>query len=143
MKKILVINGPNLNMLGKREPEIYGTKTLDEINKNIEKKAQELSLEVLFFQSNSESEIVSKLQSVYKKIDAIIINAGALTHTSISLRDAVSMHNIPVCEVHLSNIFKREPFRHHSYLTDISTGIICGFGDHGYILALEAMFEKI
>lgn len=142
-KEILVIHGPNLNMLGKREPEIYGSKTLDEINLELEKKAEELNLNISFFQSNSEGEIVTKLQESFKKINGLIINAAAYTHTSVAIRDAVSMLNIPVAEVHLSNIFKREKFRHESYLSDISTGVICGFGDMVYTLALYALKEKV
>jgi 3-dehydroquinate dehydratase-2 len=143
MKKILVINGPNLNMLGKREPEIYGSKTLDEINLELEKKALELGVEISFFQSNHEGEIVSKLNQEFKKIDGLIINAAAYTHTSIAIRDAVSMHKIPFCEVHLSNIYQREEFRHKSFLSDIATGVICGFGDNGYKLALQALAKLI
>lgn len=142
-KEILVIHGPNLNMLGKREPEIYGSKTLDEINLELEKKAEELNLNISFFQSNSEGEIVTKLQESFKKINGLIINAAAYTHTSVAIRDAVAMLNIPVAEVHLSNIFKREKFRHESYLSDISTGVICGFGDMVYTLALYALKEKV
>jgi 3-dehydroquinate dehydratase-2 len=143
MKKILVINGPNLNMLGKREPEIYGSKTLDEINTELSQKALDLGIEISFFQSNSEGEIVSKLNHEFQKIDGLIINAAAYTHTSIAIRDAVSMHKIPVCEVHLSNIYQREEFRHKSYLSDIASGVICGFGDMVYFLALQALAQII
>lgn len=142
-KEILVIHGPNLNMLGKREPEIYGSKTLDEINLELKKKAEELNLNISFFQSNSEGEIVTKLQESFQKINGLIINAAAYSHTSVAIRDAVAMLNIPVAEVHLSNIFKREKFRHESYLSDISTGVICGFGDMVYTLALYALKEKV
>ncbi|MDY0132333.1 MAG: type II 3-dehydroquinate dehydratase [Desulforegulaceae bacterium] len=143
MKKLLVINGPNLNMLGKREPEIYGEQTLEEINSELKKISAELGIEISFFQSNHEGEIVSKLNQEFGKIDGLIINAAAYTHTSIAIRDAVLMHKIPVCEVHLSNIYKREKIRHKSYLSDISTGVICGFGSFGYQLALKALSRLI
>lgn len=143
MKKILVVNGPNLSMLGKREPEIYGKKTLDDINSDLLEKAEELGLEIYFFQSDSEGEIVSKLNQEFQKIDGLIINAAAYTHTSIAIRDAVSMHKIPVCEVHLSNIYKREAMRHKSYLSDIADGVICGLGDMGYTFALQALAKLV
>lgn len=142
-KKILVINGPNLNMLGKREPEIYGSKTLEEINDEISKKAKTLNIQTTFFQSNSQGEIVTCLQNHYKKIDGLIINAAAYTHTSVAIRDAVKMLDIPAVEVHLSNVHKRENFRHQSYLSDICHGVICGLGDKGYIFALEALADII
>jgi 3-dehydroquinate dehydratase-2 len=138
-KEILVIHGPNLNMLGLREPEIYGRKTLEEINSDIKSRGDELNIDVSFFQSNNEGEIVTRIQEAFNKIDGLIINAAAYTHTSVAIRDAVAMHDIPIAEVHLSNIYKRENFRHKSYLSDISTGLICGFGDKGYILALDAI----
>jgi len=143
MKKIFIIHGPNLNMLGIREPEIYGNKTLEDINKEISKKGKALDIETTFFQSNVEGEIVSIIQKNYQKIDGLIINAAAYTHTSVAIRDAIAMLNIPVAEVHLSNIYKREEFRHHSFLSDISTGVICGFGSKVYTLAMDALKDLI
>lgn len=139
--KILVINGPNLNMLGTREPEIYGKESLDDIKNKCEKEAKNLSLKVDFYQSNSEDEIISKIQEAAKKYSGVIINAAAYTHTSVAIMDALLSVNIPVIEVHLSNIFKREEFRHKSYISPASHGIICGFGGLSYILALRAMEE--
>ena len=142
-KEILVINGPNLNMLGKREPEIYGSETLESINSKLFEKARDMGIEVSFFQSNSQGETVTEIQKNFKKIHALIINAAAYTHTSVAIRDAVAMLDVPVVEVHLSNIYKREDFRHKSYLSDISTGVICGFGANVYSLALDALKEII
>jgi 3-dehydroquinate dehydratase-2 len=137
MKKILVINGPNLNMLGKREKEHYGSFTLKELEERIKKYAQENKGEVDFFQSNSEGDIVSKIQEAYGKYDGIIINPGAYTHTSIAIRDAFLATGIPFIEVHISNIFAREEFRRRSYLSDIARGVITGLGMEGYVLALQ------
>lgn len=138
-KKILIINGPNLNLLGTREPEIYGSETLDDIKNKCEKKAKDLSLQVDFRQSNDEGEIVTWIQEARKKHAGIIINAGAYTHTSVAIRDALLGVDMPIIEVHISNIFKREEFRHHSYISDVAMGMICGLGSKGYILALEAI----
>jgi len=137
MKKILVINGPNLNMLGKREKEHYGSFTLKELEERIKKYAREKKAKVDFFQSNSEGEIVSKIQSASGRYDGIIINPGAYTHTSIAIRDAFLATGIPFIEVHISNIFAREEFRRRSYLSDIARGVITGLGMEGYILALQ------
>ncbi|PIE75099.1 MAG: type II 3-dehydroquinate dehydratase [Deltaproteobacteria bacterium] len=142
-KKVLVINGPNLNMLGDRETEVYGNLNLEQINIQIEEKAKSLKIIPSFFQSNSESEIIDKLHSNYKKTDALIINAGAFTHTSIAIRDAVIILGVPTIEVHISNIYKRENFRQKSYLSDISEGVICGMGYRGYLFALERIAEII
>ena len=143
-KKILVINGPNLNMLGKREPEIYGSLSLDQINDELLQLALPLGLEIDFFQSNHEGAIIDKIHDAFSEdIDGIIINPGALTHTSIALRDALLLLSCPIVEIHLSNIYKRETFRHKSMLADIVTGQISGFGDYGYQMALNAMANLI
>ncbi len=137
-KHILVLNGPNLNMLGIREPEIYGSETLDDIASLVTSHAESLGYAIDFRQSNIEGDLVDWIQQAPAKMAAIILNAGAYTHTSIALQDALQTVEIPVIEVHLSNIFKREKFRHHSYISPVANGVICGFGGHGYILALEA-----
>jgi 3-dehydroquinate dehydratase-2 len=141
--KILVIHGPNLNMLGKREPEIYGSKTLDDITNEIELKGSEMGLQVENFQSNHEGAIVEKLQQAMEKYKGLIINPAAFTHTSVAIRDAVLLLDIPIVEVHLSNIYKREAFRHKSLLSDVVTGQIAGLGVIGYMLALEAISDMI
>ena len=134
---ILIINGPNLNMLGKREPHLYGHMTLGEINKKIVDYAQKRNVEVEFFHSNNEGEIINKIQKSVGFSNGIIINAGAYSHTSIAIRDAIASINIPVVEVHISNIFKREDFRHHSYIAPVCAGSVLGFGYLGYVLSLE------
>jgi len=139
MKKILIINGPNLNMLGARQPEIYGSKTLDDVRAECEALAKQLGLEIDFRQSNLEGDLISWIQDSPKKFQGIIINAGAYTHTSIGIRDALLTANIQAIEVHISNIFKREDFRHHSYISDVAVGMICGLGTEGYGLAMRAM----
>lgn len=136
--KILVINGPNLNLLGKREPQIYGAETLDGINRRIAALAVELDVEVAFFQSNHEGELVQKIQDAMGAYQAIVINPGAYTHTSVALRDAISSTGIPTIETHISNIYKREEFRHHSYISGVAVGQIAGFGPESYLLALRA-----
>jgi len=136
--KILVIHGPNLNMLGKREPEKYGTSTLDEINEDIEAHGSKTNIEIHTFQSNHEGDIVEKIQRARDLFDGLIINPAAYTHTSIAIRDAVLLLNIPVVEIHLSNIYKRESFRHKSMLSDVVTGQIAGFGAFGYLMAIDA-----
>ncbi len=143
-KKIQVINGPNLNMLGKREPEIYGSVTLDQININLEQKAASLGMSMDFFQSNHEGAIVDSIHKIFdENMDGIIINPGALTHTSVALRDALLLLSCPIVEIHLSNIYKRETFRHKSMLADIVTGQVCGFGHFGYEMALNALANMI
>lgn len=137
--KILVLNGPNLNMLGQREPEIYGRGTLADIEKACRKRAAKLGLAIDFRQSNQEGELVSWVQEASKGHAGILINAGAYTHTSVALLDALLAVGKPVIEVHLSNIFRREPFRHHSYISRAAQGVICGLGPEGYLLALDAM----
>ncbi len=137
----MVINGPNLNLLGAREPEVYGSETLDMIENKLSSKASDLGLDIDFRQSNFEGDIITWAAEANLNMAAIIINAAALTHTSIAIFDALSAVNIPVVEVHLSNVFKREKFRHHSYISPASMGVICGFGGQGYIMALEALSE--
>lgn len=137
-KSILVINGPNLNLLGTREPEIYGADTLDDIRDKMTEKAASLDLSIDFRQSNIEGEIVTWIQESREDHDAIIINAGALTHTSVAIMDAILAVGTPTIEVHLSNIFKREQFRHHSYISSAAVGMITGFGAIGYLMAVDA-----
>ena len=143
MKKILIIHGPNLNLLGKREPDIYGNFSLDALNKRIKKLAKEKKVVVVFLQSNHEGEIVDAIGSSPKKYDAIVINPAAYTHTSVAIRDAISSIDIPVVEVHLSNIYRREEFRHKSLVADAATGQISGFGVNSYLLGLLAAIELI
>ena len=138
-QSVLVLNGPNLNLLGSREPEIYGRETLADIAKLCAAAGKRLGLAVDFRQSNSESELVGWIQEARGKKAGILINAGAYTHTSVALLDALLASDLPVIEVHLSNLFKREEFRHHSYITRAARGMICGLGSQGYTLALEAM----
>lgn len=142
-KSILVINGPNLNLLGTREPEIYGGETLDDIKIKMTEKAASLDLSVDFRQSNTEGEIVNWIQEAREGFDAIVINAGALTHTSVAIMDALLAVDTPTVEVHLSNIFKREEFRHHSYISAVAVGMITGFGATGYIMAVDAINDII
>ncbi len=139
---ILVIHGPNLNFLGTREPEIYGKNTLDDINSLIEKKAQELSLSIRIFQSNSEGSIIDIIQQNCD-VSGIIINPGAYTHTSIAIRDAIASTGLPAVEAHLSNIHAREEFRRNSFIAPVCVGQISGFGVHSYMLALEAIKSNI
>ena len=141
--KILVINGPNLNNLGKREPGYYGVKTLTDIEDLIQKKAQDLDTLVEFFQSNHEGSIVDCIQTEAQDADGIVINAGALTHYGISLRDALADSRLPFIEVHLSNIHAREAFRHHSVFAELAVGQIAGLGYKGYLYALEFLVEQI
>lgn len=140
---ILVIHGPNLNLLGKREPNIYGKLTLDEINANIRGEANNLGIAVEFVQSNHEGYIVDAIQQAEGKNKGIIINAAAFTHYSIAIRDALAAISVPAIEVHLSNIYKREEFRHHSVISSVVYGQISGFGSDSYLLALEAVARLI
>ncbi|MBA3017485.1 MAG: type II 3-dehydroquinate dehydratase [Proteobacteria bacterium] len=143
LRKVLVIHGPNLNMLGKREPDIYGKTTLDEINKKLEKLGKKLGIAVDTFQSNHEGSIVEKIQDAMGKCQGLIINPAAYTHTSIAIRDALLIIDAPIIEIHLSNIYKREAFRHKSMIADIATAQIAGFGILGYSMALEAIATMI
>ena len=140
-KKILVIHGPNLNMLGKREPEIYGKTSLDEINRELRKQGESLGLDVETFQSNHEGEIVGKIQDAFQKCDGVLINPAAYTHTSVAIRDALLLLDVPIVEIHLSNIWKREAFRHKSMISDIVTAQMAGFGHRGYYMALSALAD--
>ena len=141
--KILLVNGPNLNQLGTREPEIYGSETLADIQGSCQRAAKSLKLTLECVQSNHEGEIIDIIQQAGKKYHGLIINPGAYTHTSIAIMDALLTLKIPVIEVHMSNIFRREEFRHHSYVSLASKGVICGLGGHGYVLALEALFKIV
>lgn len=136
---ILILNGPNLNMLGNREPEIYGRDTLDDIRRACETHGKALGFEVALRQSNSEGELVDWIQQARGSCAGLIINPAAYTHSSVAIRDALTLVDAPVIELHLSNIFRREPFRHHSFVSAVAHGLICGFGSHGYILALDAI----
>ncbi|GAB6096401.1 type II 3-dehydroquinate dehydratase [Desulfatiferula olefinivorans] len=136
---VLVINGPNLNMLGKREPEIYGRDTLDDINADLAAFGAGMNITVDCFQSNYEGALVERIQQAMGQVHGIIINPAAYTHTSVAIRDALLLHTVPVIEVHLSNIYKREEFRHHSMVSGVATGQIAGLGIQGYRLALTAI----
>ncbi|BGI51501.1 MAG: type II 3-dehydroquinate dehydratase [Buchnera aphidicola (Ceratovacuna japonica)] len=142
-KIVLLINGPNINMLGERETNIYGKVTLKELVKKLKKKANFLKIKLKTFQSNSESNLIKKIQKSKNLVKYIIINPAAYTHTSIAMRDALLSVKIPFIEVHISNIYSRENFRSNSWFSDISSGIICGFGIKGYFLALDVIYEKI
>lgn len=135
---ILLLNGPNLNMLGKREPQTYGSQTLQDIVDTLSAQAEHANATLEHFQSNAEHALIERIHAAMNNIDAIIINPGAFTHTSVALRDALLAVSIPFIEVHMSNVHAREPFRHHSYLSDVAAGIIVGLGAQGYELALHA-----
>lgn len=143
MAKLLVLHGPNLNLLGTREPELYGCATLPEINTDLQVHANKANHELIAKQSNSEAELITWVQEARGEFDFIIINPAAFTHTSIALRDALLAVAIPFIEIHLSNLYKREPFRQHSYFSDVAVGLITGFGAHGYLLALQAAMQYI
>ncbi len=144
MKKILVLNGVNLNMFGKRDPKQYGTITLAEIDTKLQELAQELGVEVESFQTNHEGTMCERVhQAFVDKVDAVVINAGAWTHYSIGLRDALAILTVPIVEVHMSNVHAREPFRHHSVFAEIAKGQICGFGAESYLLGLRAAVSAI
>lgn len=143
-RSILVLHGPNLNLLGLREPEHYGNSTLASINQTLADIAKQANVNLETFQSNAEAELVTKIQTIATKaVDFVIINPAAFTHTSVALRDALSAVKVPFIEVHLSNIYARETFRHHSYFTDIAVGVISGLGAHGYALALDYAIKHI
>ncbi|WP_371374381.1 type II 3-dehydroquinate dehydratase [Thalassotalea aquiviva] len=141
--KILVLNGPNLNMLGVREPDVYGAQTLEQIISALTERANELGISLDHLQSNAESELINKIHDAYQNTDFIIVNPAAFTHTSVALRDALLTVNIPFVEVHLSNVHKRESFRHHSYLSDIAEGVVCGLGAQGYNYALDYAYNTL
>lgn len=137
-KKILLLNGPNLNLLGTRQPEIYGKLTLAEIEQKVRALAAELGVEIAFRQSNGEGELVTWIQRAAEEFGAIVINPAAYTHTSLAIRDAISAVGLPTIEIHLSNIHRREPFRHHSFIAEVARGQIIGFGADSYLLGLRA-----
>ena len=142
-KRVLVLNGPNLNLLGKRQPEIYGRLTLEQIGKKIRTLAKELGVGVEIWQSNSEGELVGWIQEAPKEFGAIVINPAAYTHSSVAIRDAITAAGIPTIEIHISNIYKREEFRKHSYIAAASVGQITGFGVQSYLLGLRAAVEQL
>ncbi|MCW8995332.1 MAG: type II 3-dehydroquinate dehydratase [Psychromonas sp.] len=141
--KVLVLNGPNLNLLGQREPEVYGKQTLADIIQELSNEAQQANIELTHLQSNREYELIEKIHESFNNIDFIIINPAAFTHTSVAIRDALLGVNIPFIEVHLSNVHARERFRHHSYLSDIAKGVICGLGAKGYSFALQSVIAQL
>ena len=143
MNNIIIINGPNLNLLGEREQSQYGSITFDHLKKKCTDHSKKIGINAAFFQSNLEGEIVNKIQDSIKSYDGIIINAAGYTHTSVSIRDALDVFKKPIIELHISNIYKREEFRQKSLISGIVTGIICGLGSNGYILAINAMHELL
>ncbi len=140
---ILVLHGPNLNLLGQREPGIYGSATLEDINRLLEQEAQRLQVKISILQSNHEGALVDAIHSAWGQHQGILINAGAYTHTSVAIRDALAAVNLPTVEVHLSNIYRRETFRHHSYIAPIAIGQISGFGSESYLLGLTALVNHL
>lgn len=143
VKSVLVLHGPNLNLLGLREPEHYGSTTLASINESLSQKAKNAGISLETYQSNAEAELVAKIQSLaVNSVDYVIINPAAFTHTSIAMRDALSAVKVPFIEVHLSNVYAREAFRHHSYFTDIAVGVISGLGAQGYLAALDYVINS-
>ena len=143
MKTILVLHGPNLNLLGKREPDVYGSTTLDEINKQIKAEAKRLDLAIEILQTNHEGELIDVLHKARQQASGVIINPGGLTHTSVSLRDAIAASELPAVEVHLSNIFAREDYRRKSITADACVGMVAGFGWRSYLLALQALAQHL
>lgn len=142
-KNVLILHGPNLNMLGKREPEIYGHQTLDDINQQLIENGKKHHVHVRCFQSNAENALIDTIHDAFKTVDFIIFNPAAFTHTSVALRDAILAVNIPLIEVHISNVHKRESFRHHSFFSDVAQAVICGCGIKGYEYALEYACEQL
>jgi len=143
VKPVFVLNGPNLNLLGLREPETYGRETLDDIRRLCEAAGARLGLPIDFRQSNVEGEIVGWIQEARNSACGLAINAAAYTHTSVAIHDAIRASSLPAVEVHLTNVYKREPFRHKSFVSGVAAGVICGFGSHGYELALEALSRLV
>lgn len=144
MKRLLAMHGPNLNLLGTREPEVYGRVTLQQIDQALSARAQQAGVELLTFQSNHEGLLVDRIQAAAaESIEYVLINPAAYTHTSVAMRDALAGVGIPFVEVHLSNVHRREPFRHHSYFSDLAEGVICGLGWKGYLYALEFALERL
>jgi 3-dehydroquinate dehydratase-2 len=141
--RICVLNGPNLNLLGQREPEIYGRATLADIERLVRDSARELSVELEWFQTNHEGALVEAIQQLEGRADGALLNAAALTHTSLAVRDALLAVQVPFVELHLSNIFAREPARHHSLVADLAVGIVAGFGPQSYVLALQALAGRL
>ncbi|MEY3580895.1 MAG: type 3-dehydroquinate dehydratase [Pseudomonadota bacterium] len=143
-KKLLLLNGPNLNLLGSREPEVYGATTLAEIEQAAIAQAQAAGAELACLQSNHEGDLIDRIQAAKAEgVEAIVINPGGLTHTSVALRDALAGVAIPFVEVHISNIYKRESFRHHSYLSELAAGVVCGLGPDGYRISIEFAIKKL
>jgi 3-dehydroquinate dehydratase II len=142
-ERVAVIHGPNLNMLGRREIGIYGGKNLEQINGEISAEATKLNVSVDFYQANSEGALVDHIHACVGRVDGIVMNAGAYTHYSVALRDAIGAVKLPVIEVHISNIYKREAFRHVSLIAPVCVGQICGFGSHSYVLGLRALMDKV
>ncbi len=142
-QRILVVHGPNLNLLGSREPDIYGKTTLEEINADLTSAAKEWGADIEFFQSNHEGALLDRIQEAQSWADGILINPGGLTHTSVTLRDALVATGLPIVEIHLSNVFAREEFRRHSFISAITIGVISGFGPTGYGLGLNALLEHL
>lgn len=143
MPSVLILNGPNLNLLGTRQPEVYGATTLADVEKMCRDAGERLGISIAFEQSNHEGTLIDQIHSAGTSHSAIILNAGAFTHTSVAIMDAISSVDVPVVEVHLSNIHAREEFRHKSYVAPVAIGQICGFGAKGYVLALEALAERL
>ena len=139
MKKIIILNGPNLNLLGEREKKQYGSFTLKDLEKSCNDYANQNNIELSFFQSNLEGELVNQIQTSRNNQDGLIINAGGYTHTSVAIHDALKILKIPIIELHISNIYNREDFRHKSLISNVAKGVICGFGAEGYIMSLKAM----
>ncbi len=139
MKKIIILNGPNLNLLGEREKNQYGSFTLSDVEKKCDEFADKNNLSISFYQSNIEGELVEKIQNSRNDQNGLIINAGGYTHTSVAIHDALKIIKLPIIELHISNIYNREDFRHKSLISKVANGVICGFGIHGYTMALEAM----
>jgi 3-dehydroquinate dehydratase-2 len=143
MNKIIILNGPNLNLLGEREKSQYGSLSLEDIEKNCSEYAEKNKIKLSFFQSNIEGELVTQIQNSRNNQDGLIINAGGYTHTSVAIHDALKILNIPIIELHISNIYNREDFRHKSLISKVAKGVICGFGTNGYIMSLEAMNKSL